>query len=111
MSDEPNIVSIRECLVVKPRTFEQLSCKHMRVLLDDTRRVVECEDCGVIMEAYDYLRSYGNRVLGHWERLGRNANDMVDHLTAEIQELERRKRSLRTSVRRAEKMSKEQVAP
>ncbi len=106
--DEPKTIPFQEVVKVSPRTYEQVACKHLRIVLDDVRRVVECEDCGIIIDPYDYLRSYAQRSFGHWSRMARNAKDMADRLTREIEELECRKRSLRASVRRDER--KGQVA-
>lgn len=110
MSEEDNVFSIEQArqneiekpiFVQKPRKTREKLCFHSFELHEDTREVI-CRKCGGVFDPFDalwYLAGKTNRMEAHehW------AKNRKKKLTEEVEELERKKRNLKASIRRMEK--------
>lgn len=86
MSDE-KLVSFKaddSTLVYKrSRGSKQRFCKHQKLVLDEKRRLLECEECGDFLEPFDYLL----KVALKETRLKHQVSALNDEIRIKSQEL------------------------
>lgn len=88
--------------VMTPLKSYSRGCPHTKITLDEHRRQIECDDCGKVFEAFDYLLNWANgqqRII--WRITA--AKHESEQLTSQIEELKRQKRNLQVQVNRLNK--------
>lgn len=105
--DEPNIIAInpeaeRELEMRKRAREEEKYCRrnHGFVELDEHTRTISCQDCGKVIDAFDYLwrrTMAGEHLLSGMAGI----NARIKIATAECADLERRVDNARASLKRA----------
>lgn len=77
-------------------------CIHNYVILDEKTRMLECGDCGQIIEVYDYMHEWamGDRRLSLTRKSLRRD---IKKLSAELEDLKREEKNIKARIRRANK--------
>jgi len=42
---------------VKTDKSKQRYCNHLNILVDEERRIIECNNCGIVLDPFEYLKS------------------------------------------------------
>lgn len=102
MTDE-NIIefkTVQPSMDIKEKSYEQkYRCGHRQLVLHDDRKLVECEECSVFFDSYDFLLKYARGEV--------RLRSSIAHLTSEkkilieqVEDLKRQKRNLKSSINR-----------
>ncbi|MDC5753586.1 hypothetical protein [Vibrio europaeus] len=100
---DDNVIGFRDArpsVEVKEKSIKQKhGCAHRNLTLLVDRRMVECKDCDLVMDGFEWLLMYHKKEV----RLRSDVKHLIKdkaRLVDEVQDLERRKRNLKASVRR-----------
>lgn len=85
---------------VKKQTFNR--CAHNHMLADEHHKVLECEKCGFVMSAWEYVWKIAKKEENIFNHLKYTKYEQV-RLNDEITELKRVKRNLQVQVNRVKK--------
>jgi uncharacterized small protein (DUF1192 family) len=105
MEAETKIVAFpgQEPLPENPLTIEEpkhrVYCSHESVSLDEHLRVVNCRQCGAVLDAFSFLRNNARTVQMAW-RNHRMVTNKVAELQERIEVLERERKRLSAQVKR-----------
>jgi len=99
MSDVIDFTAKAKETVMTPVKSYSRGCSHTAITLDEHRRQIECQDCGKVFEAFDYLFAWANgqqRIVWHL----RSVENEVKQLEEKVEELKRVKSNLQAQVRK-----------
>ncbi len=90
----------RPSVEIKEKDFKQShGCAHRNLTLLVDRRMVECKDCDLVVDGFEWLLMYHKKEVRLRSDVKHLSNEKK-RLGAEVEDLERRKRNLKASVRR-----------
>ena len=59
MSDN-NVVELGKNIMLEPVKSKYTGCKHLKILVVEDTRLLECSDCGKAIDPFDHLLRYAN---------------------------------------------------
>lgn len=80
----------------KPYSF----CKHERISLDEHKRTVDCMDCGIVLDPFNFLRYQAETLQRAWTNY-RTVTAKIQELNTSIETLNKELASVQGKVRRA----------
>lgn len=105
MSD--NIVNFKVgTLQVKPKSSEQKRCTHVQVMIDESTQMIECNSCGVLLTAFEYVMRWANKETRYINNI-KYLKIEVQQIETEIAEPKKRKANLKAQVRRIKQQPRE----
>lgn len=99
--DGGNVILFEPGLEMTPRTKMKPMCKHMKVLVDEQSRMIECRSCNAVIDPFDFLWRWANKRL-RFHRTVAHLSDERKELTKMIDELKRQERNAKGRLKRAE---------
>lgn len=91
-----------------PITIEQPKrltfCSHESVSLDEHQRVVNCRQCGAVLDAFSFLRDNARTLQRAWQNY-RTVNAKVAEVQERVELLERERKRLSAQVKRLQEKS------
>lgn len=87
------VISIKRAFSYrKTEDNKQKLCTHIAVIVDEATRTIECDECGIILDPFDYLRKVCYQEEHAFQRL--------DALKAELPKLEKQYQRLSREVQK-----------
>ena len=99
--DDGKVVDFKPGAEMLPRRKKKPHCQHMKVLVCEQTRMLECQHCGAQVEPFDYLWRWANRRL-NFHRTEVSLISERKQLRSEIAELKRHERNTKGRLKRAE---------
>lgn len=100
MDGEVKVISLKPGLDLKRVSDpNKIFCNHPNVIVDEENRVIECDKCGIVMDAFDYLKTVALK-----ESI---AFDRYNLLIQENAKLEKRYSNLTKEVERLNRIKKQ----
>ena len=75
-------------------------CTHGRITLDEHQRLVNCADCGAVLDPFQFLLKQADLLQRAWDNY-RMASRKVEELNTSISNLQTEEKRLKARVRRA----------
>lgn len=91
-----NIVHIKEGFHIAKKSKEQDYCRHKNVDVCESTRTIECRECKITMDAFDYLF--------HCAIQSENAFEAMNNYKVEVDRLQRRYDNLNKEIERLTKI-------
>lgn len=105
-----NIISIKDVqkgLSVKDKPKNRKRCWHEeKVLIDEHFRILECENCGAKINAFDYLVSIARRNDMMWDKRKEYEKEAIES-AKRLEDLKRKERNARSRLKRLENKLRE----
>lgn len=102
MSEIIDINTLKPVVAVTPKDFT--NCHHNKLILDEHLRICRCQDCGEVLDAFNWLQSFARSEYGAIHRLQflneetRKRHEKVEALKKEEQNVKNRHLSLITAI-------------
>lgn len=86
------VEAFRQFPAIRRLTLQQRACDHMRVVPDEATRMLNCQGCGIAVDAFSWafaLATREDRLSRTWEQYARRAEESVATLQRAEDELAR----------------------
>ena len=94
--------SIKPPIQIKDKTPEQCRCNHNNVLLNRATRQVDCKDCNVYIDPFDYLLSWAYGDI-HLDLMRKRLRAEVTRISGNLEKLKKEERNIKARVRNLRK--------